>query len=137
MFQLLFCFRSIKGLQDWLFYLTYATQARYASAFLSRQVFLSSNTLDDLPYDSKINCTNVNLIETFNSLNDPYCKYANGNAFLTGRYSRETRDVIFNGILDLEKNIGITFAFTLGVITFNLLLYMIPMPAFLKAKFRE
>lgn len=130
-------FRSIKGLQDWLYYLTYATQTRYASAFLSRQVFSSPNLLGGLPYDSKINCTNMNLIETFSAITDPYCKYANGNAFLTGRYSRETTDLIFHSILDIEKNLGITFAFTLGIITFNLFLYMIPMPAFLKAKFRE
>lgn len=132
-------FRSFKGLQDWLYYLTYATQTRYAAAFLHRQLFLTPNLLEALPYDQKINCTNMNVIETsnFNSITNPYCKYANGQSFLTERYTRDSKDLIFNGILDMEMNIGITFAFTLGMIIFNLFLYLIPLPAFLKAKFRE
>jgi ATP-binding cassette subfamily G (WHITE) protein 5 (sterolin 1) len=34
-------------------------------------------------------------------------------------------------------NIGITFAFALGMVVFNLFLYLLPLPAFVKAKFRE
>lgn len=132
-------FRSKKGLQDWLFYLTYATQTRYAAAFLNRKIFLNPTLLETLPYDSKINCTNINLIETstFNSLTDPYCRYAQGQSFLTERYTRGSTDLIFSEILDEEKNIGITFAFTVGFIVFNLFLCLIPLPAFVKAKFRE
>lgn len=132
-------FRSIKGLQDWLFYLTYATQVRYSSAFLNKKVFLSPALLETLPYDSKINCTNISPIETstFNSLTDPYCRYAHGQSYLTERYTRGPTDLIFSEILDEEKNIGITFAFTVGFIVFNLFLCLIPLPAFVKAKFRE
>lgn len=66
-----------------------------------------------------------------------FSRYANGQSFLTDRYSREHTENIFNGILDEDLNIGITFAFTLGMIVFNLFLYLIPLPAFVKAKFRE
>lgn len=132
-------FRSIKGLQDWLLYLTYATQARYASAFLNRQIFLSSELHEPLPYDGQHNCSNMNVIETetLNGITNGFCRYASGQSFLTERYTRENTDVIFSGILDFDMNIGITFAFSLSMIVFNLFLYLIPLPAFVKAKFRE
>lgn len=81
----------------------------------------------------------MNLIETsnFNGLSNAYCRYSNGQSFLTERYARDSTDVIFSGILDFELNIGITFAFALGMIVFNMFLYLIPIPAFIKAKFRE
>lgn len=132
-------FRSIKGLQQWLYYLTYATQTRYASAFLTRQIFSIPELLGTLPYDSKHNCTNMNLIETSITNNHlGYCRYSSGQEFLIERYSRDKTEVIFSdGILDSDMNIGITFAFALGMVIFNLFLYLIPLPAFVKAKFRE
>ncbi|XP_030749911.1 ATP-binding cassette sub-family G member 5 [Sitophilus oryzae] len=131
--------RSIKGLQEWLFHLTYATQARYAAAFLNRQVFLQPDLHNPLAFDAKHNCTNMNLIETslLNGITNPYCRHANGQSFLSERYTRDQSDNIFNGILDFDLNIGITFAFSLGMIIFNMFLYLIPLPAFVKAKFRE
>lgn len=133
------CSRSIKGLQDWLYYLTYATQVRYASAFLNRLIFLNPSLKHDaLPYDSQHNCSSVaSDFAKFFSLSNPYCRYANGQTFLTERYTRESTDLIFNGILDMEFNIGITFAFVVGIIIFNLFLYLLPLPAFMKSKFRE
>lgn len=70
------CSRSIKGLQDWLFYLTYATQSRYAAAFLNRQVFLYGDLSKPLPFDQQHNCTNMNQIETslLNGITNPYCR---------------------------------------------------------------
>lgn len=81
----------------------------------------------------------MNLIETsaLSGNTNPYCRYANGQAYLTERYTRDNTDVIFSGILDFDLNIGITFAFALGMIIFNLFLYLLPLPAFVKAKFRE
>lgn len=131
--------RSIKGLQSWLFYITYATQVRYAAAFLNRQIFLSSILPDVLPYDSIQNCTTSRLIETsvFTATPNLNCKYATRAAFLTDRYSRDPTDVIFSGILDVDVNLGATFAFSLGMIIFNMFLYLIPLPTHVKAKFRE
>ncbi|KAL3268131.1 hypothetical protein HHI36_007258 [Cryptolaemus montrouzieri] len=130
--------RSMKGLQDWLFYLTYATQARYASAFLHRQTFLNPILHEALPYNETKNCSNMNLLDASAlSATDPYCRYPNGQAFLTERYSRDPTDVIFSGILDFDLNLGVTLAFALGMLIFNLFLYIIPLPAFVKAKFRE
>ncbi|XP_066246097.1 ATP-binding cassette sub-family G member 5 [Euwallacea similis] len=131
--------RSIKGLQEWLFTVTFATQTRYAAAFLNRQVFLHGDLSRPLPFDDKHNCTSMNLIETStaNGFTNPYCRYASGQSFLSERYARDPGDNIFNGILDSDLNIGITFAFTLGMIVFNMFLYLIPLPSFVKAKFRE
>lgn len=86
------------------------------------------------------NCTNVNLIETsnFNGLStNYYCRYANGQSYLLERYSRDDSPPIFTEILNSEMNLGITFAFTIGMIVFNKLLYLIPLPTYVKAKFRE
>ncbi|XP_025832072.1 ATP-binding cassette sub-family G member 5 isoform X2 [Agrilus planipennis] len=131
--------RSIKGLQDWLYYLTYATQLRYAAAYLNRQIFLHTDLHNPLPFDYSHNCSKTTMIETsnFNGPTNMYCRYANGQSFLTERYTRENTDVIFSGILESDFNLSITFAFALGIIVFNLFLYMIPLPAFLKAKFRD
>lgn len=132
-------FRSIKGLQEWLYYLTYATQVRYASAFLNRQVFLNPLLQNTLPYDARQNCSNIHLIETsnFNGAPNLNCKYVNGQSFLTDRYSRDPTDVIFSGILDFDVNLGATFAFSVGMIIFNMFLYLVPLPTYIKAKFRE
>uniref|UniRef100_A0A1Y1MH93 ABC transporter domain-containing protein n=1 Tax=Photinus pyralis TaxID=7054 RepID=A0A1Y1MH93_PHOPY len=131
--------RSMKGLPEWLYYLTYATQTRYAAAFLSRQVFLAPELHDPLPYDAHRNCSSMGLIETsnVNGLTNAFCRYASGQAFLTERYARENTELIFSGILDVETNIGACFGFAFGIVIFNMFLYLIPLPAFVKAKFRE
>lgn len=130
--------RSIRGLQDWLFYLTFTTQTRYASAFLNRQIFLSNILQNPLPYDNIRNCSNMSPLEsTALSGNNPYCRYPSGQVFLNERYSRDPTDVIFSGILDSDLNIGITCAFSIGIMIFNLFLYIVPLPAFIKAKYRE
>lgn len=130
--------RSIKGLQDWLYYLTYATQTRYAAAFLNRKVFTQPSLNQILPFDPQHNCTNM-FFETslLNGASNQYCRYTNGQSFLTERYSRDPTDVIFSGILEEDLNIGATYAFALGMIIFNLFLYLIPLPSFVKAKFRD
>lgn len=128
----------MKSLQDWLYYLTYATQTRYAAAFLSKQIFLIPDLQTPLPYDFQHNCTSLNIIETsnFNGLGNSFCRYSSGQSFLIDRYARDSQDN-FSGILDFDFNIGVTFAFSVGMIIFNMFLYLLPLPAFIKAKFRE
>lgn len=78
------------------------------------------------------------MIEITPSGSPGFCRYSSGQEFLVERYSRDKTDVIFSdGILDFDLNIGITFAFTVGIIIFNIFLYLLPLPAFVKAKFRE
>nr|CAD7262653.1 unnamed protein product [Timema shepardi] len=128
--------RAIHGLSEWLLYLTYATQTRYAGAFLNQQVF-DNGRIHGLPYDATLNCSSV--IQTQESLSASstfVCRYADGLAYLKERYNRDGDDT-FTEILDNNLNIGVTFAFSVGLLTLDCFLYLVPLPAFVKAKFRE
>ncbi|XP_069674885.1 ATP-binding cassette sub-family G member 5 isoform X1 [Periplaneta americana] len=134
--------RSFHSLSDWLLYLTYATQSRYAGAFLNLQMFGNNNwvNLNGLPRDSKTNCT-VPVIQTQDSLvtasSSFGCRYADGMAYVTERYGRDNNNDALSEMLDMDINLAIAFAFPIGLAIFNSLLYLIPLPAFIKAKFRE
>ncbi|CAG9840597.1 unnamed protein product [Diabrotica balteata] len=130
--------RSMKGLPDWLYYASYGTQTRYAAAYLNRKVFTHLALNRALPFDLQHNCTQISFeTSILNGANNAYCRYASGQAFLTERYSRDPTEVIFSGVLEEDFNIGLTCGFALGMIVFNLFLYLIPLPSFVKAKFRE
>ncbi|XP_067006823.1 ATP-binding cassette sub-family G member 5 [Anabrus simplex] len=127
--------RSFHGLLDWLLYLTYAMQARYAGACLSQQL-MSNHRLTSLPRDALRNCSSI-----LQTASDSYltasasfsCRYPDGQAFLSERYNREEGEEM----LDFNLNLGITFAFAAGLTLVNCLLYLVPLPSFVKAKFRE
>lgn len=40
-------------------------------------------------------------------------------------------------MMDTNFNLGLAFVFPVGLFCMNLILYLIPLPAFVKAKFRE
>lgn len=130
--------RSMKGLLDWLYYLTYATQSRYAGASLVQQMF--HKQLIGLPKDDFNNCSALFHAPTdFISSASPSfgCRYPDGSAFITERYAREDAEDALSEFLNFKLNLGITFAFSVGLILFNCLLYVIPLPSVVKAKFRE
>ncbi|GLH08226.1 Protein brown [Gryllus bimaculatus] len=130
--------RSIRGLLEWLYYLTYATQSRYAGATLAQQMF--DKRFVTLPKDVFHNCTSAfqGPSDLITGTSPSFgCRYANGNAFLIERYGREDADDSLTEFLDFNLNFGITFAFSVGFILFNCLLYVVPLPAAVKAKFRE
>ena len=62
-------------------------------------------------------------------------RYINGTHYLQEKYGYEEGDVA--AIMDTWFNLGISFVFPLGLFFLNLVLYLIPLPAFVKAKFRE
>ncbi|PSN35410.1 hypothetical protein C0J52_23893 [Blattella germanica] len=126
--------RAFSSLSEWLLHLTYATQTRYAGAFLNQQMFGNDGwtNLNLLPRDEKTNCTFT--------VQDPpsfTCRFASGRAYLIERYSRENGGDSLQDMLDMEINLGISFAFPVGLAIFNSLLYLVPLPAFIKGKFRE
>ncbi|XP_063227758.1 ATP-binding cassette sub-family G member 5 [Bacillus rossius redtenbacheri] len=129
--------RSFHGLSEWLFYLTYATQTRYASAFLNQQMF-GNGRLSGLPYSATHNCSSVILVqESLLTASSTFtCRYADGSAYLSERYSRSGNDALAE-VLDSDLNFGVTFAYSLSFLIINCLLYLVPLPAFVKAKFRE
>lgn len=137
------CFRSYKGFEEWLYYITYVTHTRYASIFLHRNVF-KQPSFNNLPYSDNENCTSTvsSLIQTSSNLNtnsNANCRYTSGKAFLTERFSSKN----FNGDIDLsgdfqaDFNLGVSFAFSLGIMVFNKFLYLIPLPSYMTDKFRE
>ncbi|KAK3930702.1 ATP-binding cassette sub-family G member 5 [Frankliniella fusca] len=135
--------RSIRGLSEWLLYITYASQPRYAGAYFHRQIF-SHPHYSGLARDSTTNCSLApGTIQTQESLSAASasfgCRYADGWAFLAERFGRENAEdsATLTAFLELDFNMGVTFAFALGFTVINCLLYLVPLPAFIKAKFRE
>ena len=135
--------RSIRGLSEWLLYVTYASQTRYAAAYLHRQMF-SHQHFSGLARDPSSNCSLApGTIQTQESLSAASasfgCRYADGWAFLAERFGRENAEdsATLTAFLELDLNMGVTFAFALGLAVTNCLLYLVPLPAFVKAKFRE
>lgn len=122
--------RSFKGLQEWLFYFTYALQIRYASLYLSKFVLLGTMS-ETVLFDNKVNCTNVNVqplpLECLNKQNYVY---------LSERYSRENNAPIFAGVFDEDVNLYMSLALSFGIVFLNFVLHMLPLPTFANSKFR-
>lgn len=83
-----------------------------------------------------------NLIQTSASLYDPKalnCQFRTGKAYLIERFSYQYSavDLYSMGEFNLEFNLGIAFAFSVGSIVVNKLFYLMPLPSFIKGKFRE
>lgn len=135
-------FRSYKGYEEWLFYLTYATHTRYASIFLHRNVF-KQPTFNVLPYDDEENCSSItNLIQTSSNLNstsNANCRYPSGKAFLTERFTSKdfSGDIYLTGDFNPDFNLGVSFAFSLSIMVLNKFLYLLPLPGYITDKFRE
>ena len=63
------------------------------------------------------------------------CRYVNGTHLLVEKYSYP--GVRLDSMMDLWTNTAINFAFPAVVVIANTILYLVPLPAFVKAKFRE
>ncbi|KAL4710406.1 hypothetical protein ACJJTC_008808 [Scirpophaga incertulas] len=134
--------RSYRGYEDWLYYLTYITHTRYTSIFLHRNIF-KQPTFNVMPYSEQENCTSItSLIQTSSSLNtnsNANCRYATGKAFLTERFTAKNfvGDIYTAGDFNMEFNLGISFAFSVGIMVLNKFLYLLPLPGYITDKFRE
>lgn len=121
--------KTVVGLSRWLYYVSYGTIYRYASAFLHEQMFRDRFVaLPSSNSTAEINCI---------SNNAQYgCRYLNGTHYLQERYQLgNSRDS--NQDLHLYWNFASTFAFVLGISLINIVAYRLPLPAFLKKKFRQ
>jgi len=123
--------RSYRGMSEWLVYLTYGTQARYAGAFLSQQL-LSHSGVGGLALD---NCTSTD--DALYDASSFTCRYPDGAAFVSERYGRDSPEFHLSDVIDSEFNLSLAFAFPISFAIANCLLYLIPLPAFTKAKFRD
>lgn len=59
----------------------------------------------------------------------------NGTHYLEEKYGLDTDDL--DVFMDRWFNFGVSFVFPVALFFINLVLYLIPLPAFVKAKFRE
>ena len=122
--------RAIPGLPDWLYYLTYVTQTRYAGAFLNEQYF---GNVTFVP-SRFINSTSVPCLD--GSTHAPYgCRYVNGTHYLMERY--HLRHPPYDDDLRFWMNFGFNFLFTGVMFVANVILHIVPLPAFIKSKFRD
>lgn len=111
--------RSYAGLPEWLGYLTYGTQVRYLGLYLSSA--LVAGSLVNTPQTEGVPCTNRS---------DPLlCRFSSGDEFLRERYG--------DHLTDTHTPLTIALGFSLGLFILNCLLYLVPLPAFVKAKFRQ
>lgn len=88
--------------------------------------------LNNLPQEYSSNCSLMGFSsEHFG------CRYPEGGAYLAERYTQGSADYSISEILDSHFNLIVTFVFPVSAAVLNCLLYLIPLPAFIKAKFRN
>jgi len=142
--------RSMSGLPEMMYHLTYIIQTRYSGAVLNGLEFYDS----DLPgCGGAGTCDKTSLLNlgTWNSTSglsfscfskgketrerDFGCRYLNGTMYADEKYKYP--GVNLDVMLDGWTNTAISFAFPGVVAVLNTILYLVPLPAFVKAKFRE
>lgn len=76
----------------------------------------------------------MNLNRAFNSIVWSGCRYANGTHYLMERY--HVNHPPYDDDLKFWMNFGLNFLFTGAMFFANIILHIIPLPAFVKTKFR-
>ncbi|CAI6343393.1 unnamed protein product [Macrosiphum euphorbiae] len=114
--------RSYRGMSEWLSWVTYATQTRYAGAYLTAQAFDGRQQYNGLPQSAEQNCS-IPAAEPF------VCRYPDGASYVNERYPAT--------VADPQINLVASFVFPVAAAVFNILLYVAPLPSYVKAKFRE
>ena len=123
--------RAYSGLAEWLTYLTYCTQTRYLGSFLIHEYLWSGHV--DLPFSEKHTCRN----KTHHGDADTWlCRFNSGQEYLRERFARDN-DVYLQLLTDPNLNLSICLGFSVGLIFLNCVLYLVPLPGFVKAKFRH
>ncbi|GAB6028958.1 hypothetical protein CHUAL_004753 [Chamberlinius hualienensis] len=120
--------RTLSALPDWLYYLSYVMVFRYAGAFLNENEF--GNNLIDLP------SYRVNQTYACDRNSEPGCAFVSGNHYLNLRFRAD--DLGFStDDYRYFLNFWVCFIFYGGMIVVNTISYLMPLPAFIKNKFRE
>jgi len=124
--------RSHTGLPELMYHVSYIFQSRYSGAILNRLEFYERQSLIGLGWKNET--TN----QEYPCLKDSYgfvCRYINGTHYLVEKYSYP--DMELDHILEPWTNTAINLAFPALLVIINMVLYLVPLPAFVKAKFRE
>lgn len=116
--------RSLKNLPDWLAAVSSALPSRYASLALN-QLAMDVQSFADLRYNETVSCPGI----------PELCRYPDGKSYLIKRFTRDGENT--SEVLNVDLNLLISLAFALGLVILNSVLYLLPLPARIKAKFRE
>nr|AHK05668.1 ATP-binding cassette transporter sub-family G member 5 isoform X1 [Tigriopus japonicus] len=123
--------RSFFGLPNILTYMSYGSHARYVGITLNSIEFVHSLNLNNVGWqddEGRMFPCNGN---TFGF----GCRYINGTHYLQETYGLLTDNL--DDLLNVWNNALISASFFLGMFGLNLLLYVLPIPLFIKLKFRE
>lgn len=125
--------RSVIAMNDfkWLEYLNYANIYYYTGWTLHFNEFQNNPLLDRAPSvsDSGI------ILSCPPNVVPGRCMFVNGTHFLTQRYSQGVNWPEFS--INYWRNVALPFVFVLTSYALNVIVYVVPLPASLKAKFRE
>jgi len=125
--------RSLASLPEFMEHLTFVTQSRYTGAILNNLEFYNKTSLTSLQW---INATSSVVNQCQGSSFEFGCRYIDGNHYLKEKYDHKS-DEELDATLNVWFNFGVAYIFPLGMLVVNMVLYLIPLPAFVKAKFRE
>ncbi|XP_059096389.1 ATP-binding cassette sub-family G member 5-like isoform X1 [Tigriopus californicus] len=123
--------RSLLGLPNILTYMSYGSHARYVGITLNSIEFFDQENLNNLGWqddEGRIFPCNGN---TFGF----GCRYINGTHYLQETYGLLT--VNLDELMNVWHNALISVSFFVGMFALNLVLYVLPIPLFIKLKFRE
>ncbi|KAK0166644.1 hypothetical protein PV327_004136 [Microctonus hyperodae] len=116
--------RSLRNLPKWLAAISSALPVRYASLAIN-QLTIDTPSFLNLPYNESLSCPGI----------PGLCRYPDGRAYLVERFTREGENI--SQVLNIDLNLLISLAFALGLVILNSIFYLLPLPAKIKAKFRE
>ena len=124
--------RSLSSMPELIYHLSYIVQPRYSGALLNGLEFYNKTSLVNLSWRNE---TSGRVTPCRKDDFRYGCRYVNGTHYLVERYSYP--QVELDNMLDIVTNTAINFAFPLAVMMLNMIWYIVPLPAFVKAKFRE
>ena len=124
--------RSLSSLPELVYHLTYIVQPRYTGAILNKLEFHNKASLVLLDWKDEATGQAVPCTEDNFSFG---CRFVNGTHLLAQKYNYPGIDL--DTMLHQWTNTAINFAFPGVVVLTNMILYLVPLPAFVKAKFRE
>lgn len=125
--------RSVLAMTEtrWLEYLNYANIYYYSGWTLHFNEFATNDLLDRTPSvtDSGV------ILSCPPNVVPGRCLFVNGTHFLAQRYSQGVNWPEFS--INFWRNFALTFVFVLTSYALNVIVYVLPLPASLKSKFRD
>ena len=124
--------RSLSSMPELIYHLSYIVQPRYSGALLNGLEFYNKTSLVNLSWRNET----TGIVTQCKKDDFRFgCRYVNGTHYLEEKY--KYGDIELHTMLDIYTNTAINFAFPIAVMMLNMIWYIVPLPAFVKAKFRE